>query len=183
MKNKKIYYTLKISKRARSMRLVIHGDGSLVVTKPYWLPKFAINLFLRDKADWIQSKLEYFKKNKRVSIIKNSKTHYLKHREQARYFINSKIREINNFYKFNYRRISIRNQTTRWGSCSQNGNLNFNYKLLFLPPQISEYIITHELCHLKEMNHSVEFWDLVAQTVPDFKKVRKVLKKRGLYFY
>ena len=179
--NQEIDYTLKISKRAKRLRMSIHPDGSLVITKPYGLPSFFINSFLRVKAAWVLSKLEYFKKFKNVNNVKNSKEDYLKYKEEARSFIENKIKERNKYYRFKYNRISIRNQRTRWGSCSQNGNLNFNYKLLFLPTKTAEYIITHEICHLKEMNHSSRFWDLVIQKIPDYKKIRKELKRKGLY--
>ncbi len=178
--NQKIYYTLKVSKRAKRIRLAMYSDGSLVVTKPYGLPGFFINSFLHNKTNWILSKLAHFHKNASVNIVQKNKAHYLKHRGQARHFIEQTVREINEFYKFDYKRISIRNQTTRWGSCSQHGNLNFNYKLLFMPKEAATYVITHELCHLKEMNHSPRFWALVARTIPNFKAVRTGLKKRGL---
>jgi len=74
-------------------------------------------------------------------------------------------------------RIAIRNTKSRWGSCSTKGNLNFNYRIVFLPPKLADYLIVHELCHLKEFNHSKRFWDLVARAVPDYKKLQKELKK------
>ena len=181
--NQEIDYTLKISKRAKRLRMSIHPGGSLVITKPYGLPLMFVNSFIRNKAGWILIKMEYFKQFKGTKNIKNSKAHYLKYKEEARSFIVKKVKEINQYYNFNYNKISIRNQATRWGSCSQNGNLNFNYKLLFLPTKVAEYVITHEICHLKEMNHSSRFWKLVVQTIPNYKEIRKELKKKGLYFY
>ncbi|XOU94052.1 MAG: M48 family metallopeptidase [Candidatus Kerfeldbacteria bacterium] len=181
--DQEIDYTLKISKRSKRLRMSVHPDGSLVITKPYGLPSMFVNSFLRDKAGWILIKIEYFKQFKGTKSIKNSKVDYQKYKEEARNFIETKTRDINKHYNYNYNRISIRNQTTRWGSCSQNGNLNFNYKLLFLPVHIAEYVITHEICHLKEMNHSYRFWNLVSQTISNYKELRKELKKKGLYFY
>lgn len=177
IQNQEIDYTLKTSKRARRMRLAIYNDGSLVVTKPYGLPNIFVNFFLRNKANWVLSKIEYFKRFKRVVVVRNKREHYLEHKEEARRFIKDKVKELNQYYKFNYHRISVRNQATRWGSCSKKGNLNFNYKLLFLSKQVAQYVIVHEICHLKEMNHSARFWDLVAQTVPSFKEMRRELKK------
>jgi len=181
--NQKIDYTLKISKRAKRLRVSVHLDGSLVITKPYGLPSIFVNSFLRDKAGWILTKIEYFKQFKGIKSVKNSKADYLKYKEEARSFIENKAKEVNQYYNFNYHRISIRNQTTRWGSCSQSGNLNFNYKLLFLPTNVAKYVITHEICHLKEMNHSSRFWKLVSLTIPGYKEIRKQLKMKGLYFY
>ncbi|MFO7445351.1 MAG: SprT family zinc-dependent metalloprotease [Ignavibacteriaceae bacterium] len=81
-------------------------------------------------------------------------------------------------YKFNLKRISIRGQKTRWGSCSSAGNLSFNYRLMRYRKEVIDYVIIHELCHLKEMNHSKNFWSLVQSFCPDYKKLRKELKGR-----
>lgn len=75
-------------------------------------------------------------------------------------------------YNVTFARVTIKDMSSRWGSCSRRGNLNFNYRLLFLPPELVDYVVVHEVCHLREMNHSRAFWALVAQTIPDF-AVRK----------
>ena len=93
-----------------------------------------------------------------------------------------KIEAFNKIYQFKYNRVSIRNQKTRWGSCSKSGNLNFNYKIALLPEKLVDYIIVHELCHLKEFNHSEKFWALVSITIPDYTIVRTELKQSGLRF-
>ena len=76
-------------------------------------------------------------------------------------------------------RITIRNQKTRWGSCSSKGNLNFNCLLMLTPPEVIDYVVVHELCHRKEMNHSKAFWDEVAKILPDYKKQVQWLKNEG----
>ena len=76
--------------------------------------------------------------------------------------------------------VRLKNQKTRWGSCSQKGNLNFNWKLVMAPTPIVDYVVVHELCHLRQMNHSKEFWQLVARYIPDYKEKRKWLKDYGL---
>ncbi|NCA94384.1 MAG: M48 family peptidase, partial [Sphingobacteriia bacterium] len=78
---------------------------------------------------------------------------------------------------FEFKKISIRSQRTRWGSCSQAGNLNFNYKLIYLPDKIIDYVIVHELCHLDEFNHSRRFWFLVSEIIPDYRILRRELKE------
>ena len=112
------------------------------------------------------------RRRRRTSITK----HYLEHKETARAFINERVRYWNSFYNFEINRVAIRNQRTCWGSCSEYKNLNFSYKLLFLPPHLADYVVVHELCHLEELNHSPQFWALVEQTLPEYKKHRKELR-------
>lgn len=76
-------------------------------------------------------------------------------------------------------RVTIREQKTRWGSCSSSGNLNFNWKLVMAPVEVMDYVIVHELCHMKELNHSSNFWALVGKVCPDYKNHRKWLKENG----
>jgi predicted metal-dependent hydrolase len=102
---------------------------------------------------------------------------YLEHKETARILVHERIEFYNLRYNFKVGKVSIRNQRSRWGSCSSKGNLNFNYKISLIPPHLADYIIVHELCHLGQLNHSSKFWDLVAQTIPDWQKVRMELKK------
>ncbi|MHB8074821.1 M48 family metallopeptidase [Desulfosporosinus fructosivorans] len=79
--------------------------------------------------------------------------------------------------------VRLKNQKTRWGSCSQKGNLNFNWKLVMAPIEIVDYVVVHELCHLKQMNHSPRFWLLVENQIRDYKKMRKWLKENGAKLY
>jgi len=111
---------------------------------------------------------------------KKRKAEYLKYKDQAKIFVINKVAELNKNYGYKINRITIRNQKTRWGSCSKKGNMNFNYKIVLLPEKLAEYIIVHEICHLGEFNHSANFWNLVAQTIPDYKEKRKELHKAGM---
>lgn len=79
----------------------------------------------------------------------------------------------------NYTSITIRDQKTRWGSCSSRGTLSFNYRLIFAPPVILDYVVVHELCHLTHMNHSSDFWDMVASVMPEYRTYRKWLRDHG----
>lgn len=101
---------------------------------------------------------------------------YLEYKKKALVVVERRLKYFNEIYHYSYTRISIRNQKTRWGSCSKRGTLSFNYKIAFLPEYLADYIIVHELCHLKEMNHSKRFWDLVAKTMPDHRARRRELR-------
>jgi len=117
---------------------------------------------------------------KKESIAYLKKERYLTNKKLAKKLILEKIALFNNIYRFKFSGISIRDQKTRWGSCSSRGNLNFNYKIIFLPEKISDYIIFHELCHLKEFNHSKKFWDLVAREITDYKIIRRELRQKKI---
>ena len=176
-----INYTLKISQRARRIRLAVHYDGGVVVTVPVGVRKRVVDKFVTEKANWIIKKLDYFQQFEGKIILKTSKADYLKRKEQARGFIENKVNYFNQFYNFEYNRICVKNQKTRWGSCSKKKNINFNYKVMFLPENMANYIVVHELCHLQELNHSYKFWDLVAETLPDYKNIKKEFKHKILF--
>lgn len=180
--NKKVKYTLKVSKRARRMRLAIYCDTEFVVTAPMNTSASIIEQFLINKSQWILDKLDFFRSFSKSLIIKNTEVDYLKYKQQAQILAEQKVSEFNNIYGLKFNKINIKNQKTRWGSCSKKGNLNFNYKIALLPNKIADYIIVHELCHLKEFNHSQKFWNLVAKAIPDYLEIRNELKKSGLYF-
>jgi len=176
--NEKITYTLRKSKRARRMRLTINCEGTLTVTLPnsIFFGESSAERAIQEKAQWVLDKLSYFKKHQHKYFFKGSKRKLLKHKDIARDLVTKKIEYFNQFYDFNFNKISIRNQKTRWGSCSRSGNLNFNYKIILLPEKMADYIIVHELCHLGEFNHSKKFWSLVAKTIPEHKKIRKEIR-------
>lgn len=98
------------------------------------------------------------------------------YRKKAKAYIGQRAAELAATHGFIYKKITIRNQKTRWGSCSSLGNLNFNWRLMMTPPAAIDYLIIHELCHLRELNHSKRFWNLVAALCPDYAYWRKWLK-------
>jgi len=184
LSQEEVEYTLKISRRARRLRLAVYCDGAVVVTAPSVMSRNTIDQFIAKKSQWVIDKLEYFKKFSGVVFVKkNNKKDFIKHKEQALLLARNRVEYFNNIYNFGLNKINIRNQKTRWGSCSQKGNLNFNYKIALLPARLVNYIIVHELCHLSEFNHSSNFWNLVAQTAPDYLEIRRELKQTGLSFY
>lgn len=109
-------------------------------------------------------------------LLRRNKKQYHKHKTTARQLVHARLGFYNTFYQVPLRKVFIKNHKSRWGSCSQVGNLNFNYKLLFLPTELQDYIVVHELCHLIEFNHSPKFWAHVARTIPDYRRYRKALR-------
>lgn len=98
-------------------------------------------------------------------------------REAARALVLARLAHYNRFYGAPIGRVFIRDQKTRWGSCSSKGNLNFNWRIVSLAPEAADYVVVHELCHLREFNHSPRFWTLVARAVPEYKEMRKNLRR------
>lgn len=178
--NNNLDYKIRKTKRTKRLSIAVSADASVTVTMPKWMPVLLAEKFLKEKADWIFKKINYFSKLRDSGIIKISKTDYKKKKEKARELVNKNVLELNKFYNYKINRIAIRNQKTRWGSCSSKNNLNFNYKIIYLRPELIKYIIVHEICHLKEMNHSKRFWVLVEKTVPNYLALRKELKKQSL---
>jgi predicted metal-dependent hydrolase len=113
-------------------------------------------------------------KKKRVRR-KRISAEYIKYKTEAYRIAIERIAEFNKIYNFKIGKITIRNQKTRWGSCSKRGNINFNYRIANIPQRLSDYVIVHELCHLGEFNHSKNFWSLVERTMPDYLERRKEL--------
>lgn len=113
------------------------------------------------------------------TIEKLSMTEIHKLADLALKVISVKVKHYAGLMNVQYGRITIRNQKTRWGSCSSKGNLNFNCLLMLAPDEVVDYVVIHELCHLIEMNHSKAFWKQVEQMMPDYKKHSKWLKDHG----
>lgn len=109
-------------------------------------------------------------------LMRRNRRQYLRLRETTRALVHERLRYFNAHYRLVLRKVFIKNHKSRWGSCSESGNLNFNYKLIFLPSEIADYIVVHELCHIAELNHSPRFWRLVERTIPHHKGLRRRLR-------
>lgn len=168
-------YTIKKSSRAKNLSLAVYPGGKIVVTQPRFVSDRQVVKFLNAKSAWLADKQKSLQKNSPSLEIPAGG--YTRHKARARLKITQAVEKINDFYGFKYQRIAIRDTKTRWGSCSAQKNLNFSFKLYFLPEELLEYVVAHELCHLREMNHSRDFWQLVSQTVPDYLEKRRILKK------
>lgn len=164
----------------KTMSLQIKPDGSLVVRAPRSLPEREIHRFLQEKSAWIEKTLAKVADANRAgeeAPLSMEDIHALA--DRALQVIPPRVREFAARMGVTYGRITIRNQTGRWGSCSGAGNLNFNCLLMLAPPEVLDYVIVHELAHRKQMNHSAAFWDEVASVLPDYAQRERWLKTQG----
>jgi predicted metal-dependent hydrolase len=169
---------IKKSRRAKNICLRVCPDATAVLTIPWRVPRAVGLRFLQSKRAWLADKIL----NKKEELKKRplrTRNDYLENKSAAERLVWGRLEHFNAFYDFSYNRVAIRDQKSRWGSCSGKKNLNFSYRIVFLPSELADYLIVHELCHLKEMNHSDDFWALVGKTVSDYKALRKRLKLEG----
>jgi predicted metal-dependent hydrolase len=142
-----------------------------------------VERFVKEKLPWILEKIIKIKKNNQNnSIIKYTPEDYLKNKLKALEFVKKRIEYFNQTYNFVYNQIFIKNQKTRWGSCSNQRNMNFNWRLLMMPSEILDYCVVHELAHTLEMNHSKNFWKHVSKEFPEYKESRKFLRENAEKF-
>ena len=173
-------YTIRRSKRAKRMRITVYTDERIVVTIPWRVKREQANELIFKKKQWVLKQVERFRNGKEKASRALFYKDYILNKEKARAFVKERVSFYNQIYRFPYNRIFIKNQRTVWGSCSSRKNLNFNFRILFLPKHLQDYLIVHEICHLKEQNHSKNFWSLVAKTIPDYSKLRKELRRHEL---
>lgn len=152
----------------------------LRISAPRGISQAVIDEFVRKNAAWIARQREARKRSVYLPEGTGTQEHYLNHKENARTFVSERVMFWNAKLGFTFSKIVIRNQVSRWGSCSKKGILNFNYRLLLLPPELADYVVVHELCHLKHFNHSKKFWNEVEKIMPDYKIRFKELRKYRL---
>ena len=102
-----------------------------------------------------------------------------RYRKAARDTFTARVAYYHQFTGGNYTSITIRDQKSRWGSCSSRGTLSFNYRLIFAPLKVLDYVVVHELCHLSHMNHSKDFWSMVETVMPEYKVYKSWLREHG----
>ena len=169
-------YILKNHARSKGIKISIKNDGNIVVTKSRYISKKQADIFVNQNQNWINTNLENIKLKPKIQTQKLTKEDYENYKIKALKIIKEKLLFYNQYYNFPYKKITIKKQKTRWGSCSRKGNLNFNYKIAIISERLAEYIIVHELCHIGEFNHSYKFWNLIAETMPDYADRVKELK-------
>lgn len=167
-----------IRSRRKSLAIQVKTDGTVIVRAPQRLAKYRIERFITEHEGWIrqqQEQLEKYREHIHVITDRERQEGIAKAKqifpERTAYFAER--------MGVDYHRITIREQKTRWGSCSSAGNLNFNWKLVLMPQEILDYVVVHELAHRKEMNHSPRFWALVEKELPDYRIRREKLKMYG----
>jgi len=175
--NQTIEYTLRKRRKQKNYSLAVQREGRITLTVPYWITLRGAEKFILEKKNWL---LVVLQKYPQAAPTHVRKKHYAEHKEAAREFVQNRLVILNSAYGYTYKRVSIRVNTSRWGSCSEKGNLNFDYRIIFLPRHLQDYLLVHELCHLREMNHSTRFWNCVAQTLPNHKELRNELQKQRM---
>ena len=171
-----IPYTLVRSSR-KTISIMIKPTGEVEVRCPRRCSKREINTFVASKEAWIRKHLETIAARPEVSVLSTGERKALA--EKAAEVLPEKVSRFAQQLGVSYGRITIRSQRTRWGSCSAKGNLNFNCLLMLCPEEVQDYVVIHELCHRKEMNHSTAFWAEVEKHCPDYRIHRKWLKDNG----
>ncbi len=163
----------------RSIAIKIKPSGTIEVRAPMQMTNAQIQAFLQQKADWITiHQQEMQKRRQQAEPLTDAEIQALT--EQAAVVIPKRVAHFASIVGVTYGRITIRRQKTKWGSCSSKGNLNFNCLMMLMPEAVQDYLVVHELCHRKEMNHSARFWAEVATVLPHYQEQENWLKTHGM---
>jgi predicted metal-dependent hydrolase len=170
--NRSIPYTIRVSERAKRLRIAVYADGDVIVTKPTDTSMAKLRLFVESRKHWIINKLDQKKNPAIKELAEGSDEHFNAHKLEAERLVQRGLDQWSKSSGFTYSSFEIKKHKSRWGSCSKNNNLSFNYKIQFLPKDLQDYIIVHELCHTSRKDHSKYFWAIVAKYLPDYTKLR-----------
>ena len=172
-----------IRSNRKTAAIQVNSDLSITVRAPHFASEKDIEEILMKKEAWISKHIEEIKTRKKrfesESTDKFTPEKIKLLADKALEVIPMRVEYFANIMGVTYGNITIRNQKTRWGSCSSEKNLNFNWKLILAPPEVLDYVVVHELCHLKEMNHSKAFWDEVGKVMPEYETYKLWLKENG----
>lgn len=175
---------IKVIRSARkSIGLEVAADGSVSARIPGSLSDRELRRSLEEHKEWIFKKLKLLKdrqRNRETSQAVPVEELKAEDIEEIKVRFSERVEHYSGLMGVTYGRITIRNQKTRWGSCSAKGNLNFNYQLYYLPDELFDYVVVHELAHRRHMDHSAAFWEEVGRYCPDYKECRKRLKGIGM---
>ncbi len=172
--------------RGGKTSISLTGRGEVIVRFPRRVPLLLAKLFFKKHKSIVEEmKIRQMRAKEKLALeyalderlfFTHSGTELSTYKEHALALVLPLTQSLAVPHIAQYKKVTIKNTKSRWGSCSSKGNLNFHYKILFLPTVLAKYLIIHELCHLKEMNHSKNFWELVASLCPDYQKLRKDLQ-------
>ena len=165
-----------IRSKRKTLALEISSDASLIIRAPRLMPLFLIKKFVKQKQSWIAKKQNLIRT--RNKNIKSVKIHSIS-KEKTLKKITERVKYYSSLSGFKYKNIQITSAQKRWGSCNYQNNLNFSKRLASAPDKIIDYVVIHELCHIKEKNHSKNFWNEVAKIMPEYKENQKWLKENG----
>lgn len=171
-----MHYTIVRSDRYRNISISVKPDTTVHVKSPTYLDLATIEKFIETKIDWIERNIEKMKQKTRIDTGHDATKHYQAHLQFARETLSERLNYWSKCMQIRYKSLTIRNQKTKWGSCSNTGRINLSYKIIFLPKKIQDYILVHELSHIVHLNHSKQFWLLVEKYIPDYKILRTRLK-------
>jgi predicted metal-dependent hydrolase len=198
MFNQNLKYSIKINRRSKRISLTVKRDGSCSVTVPFRRSSIFQNMlikkaeyFVATKKEWIEAQREKYRKlQEKIKVARGidsdgvdvgesqpvSKLSDKELKTRTLEIVQERLSHFNQFYKFSYKDVRVKKVSTRWGSCSRRGNLNFSHKLVLLRSEEIDYVVVHELCHLAEFNHGPKFWKLVEQTIPNYMQIRKGMR-------
>ena len=172
-----------IRSNRKTVAIQVNSDLSVTVRAPRSPSEKDIEEILKKKEAWISKHIEKIKETKErfeaEPTEKLTREKVIALADEALKVIPERVEYFAKVIGVTYGKITVRNQKTRWGSCSSKGNLNFNCLLMLAPPEVLDYVVVHELCHRKQMNHSKAFWLEVEKVLPDYKEARKWLKEEG----
>ena len=166
-----------IPAKRKTISIQITPAGEVVVRYPRRMHLAQVQSFVESKGGWIKAKLEKLASQPQLPPLTEEERSAL--RRQAQEDFEERTARFAPLVGVDYGRITIRSQKTRWGSCSSKGNLNFNCLLMLVPPEVRDYVVVHELCHRKEMNHSARFWTQVERVLPGYSVQKQWLKDHG----
>lgn len=170
-----------IRSNRRTISLEITPSGEILVRAPRGMPEVEIRAFVETKSAWLAKHLQ--KKERDMELLQEEGSFTEEEIKRltclAKQIIPEKVAYYARLMGVTYGRITIRKQKSRWGSCSREGNLNFNCLLMMAPPEVLDYVVVHELSHRLEMNHSARFWARVEKVIPDYRTPRRWLKVHG----
>ena len=170
-----------IKSNRKTLAIEVKKDLRVVVRAPIFVSNREIQKFIDEKSVWIEKAIEKIKmrNEQESSMPKLTAEEIYQFADKALEIIPKRVEYYARIMGARYGRITIRNQVSRWGSCSVKGNLNFNCLLMLCPAEVLDYVVVHELCHLKEMNHSKNFWSLVESFCPEYRQHKTWLKEHG----